>query len=214
MEKQNIRDRASYESNSHISKEEKKREKVQRVTSGKVSVRKQSALKKFTSSLFASNSKSIKDYILEDILIPNIKDLLYSMGVGSLGMLLLGEDDVAKRSKRSGYSYDKPSYASSSVHSSVKRNRRPAENPQMDFREVTFETKEDAEDVLYAMKGYIEEYGSISLLIFYEMAGVDMERVGFRDDDYGWFGVENARVLYDHRIKEWYITLPRAVSLD
>lgn len=210
-------DKTSYESNVIPEKKDGNKKKLEKSVNNSVKIKKQRPLQKFASSLFANNSKSIKQYVIEDIILPNVKELLYSIGVGSLGMLFLGESDLPKRAGRSGYSYDKVSYASP-VNKSRKISKEPVKR-KLDYREIIFETREDAETALRDLKQYLYEYGCVSLLNFYEVSGITEDEamkdlVRFTDDDYGWYNLEKAHVVRDTENHGYVIEFPRAIHLD
>lgn len=209
-----VRDRASYEPNSHAYREQKKKEKIEPVAKGRVVVKKQSIPKRFMSELFANNSKTIGQYIFEDVFMPTVKDLLYSIGVGSLGMLFLGEDRAPNR-PRSGYENDRVSWATPyrDISNGKKRNTEP-KHKRLDYREVLFRTRAEAEDVLRYLNEYLYDYGNVSLLNFYELAGVDEDRIRFTDDKYGWENLDRVSIVHDKENNGYYIAFPKAVPLD
>lgn len=206
--------RHNYPSNSKVSKANNSKPKAERVTRDTVEVVKRSNKRKLKDILLADSQVSIKEYVITEVVIPRIKDLIYDIGVGSLGIGLFGEADVARgrSGKKSGYEYDKVSFAT--PYHTESRKKQPRKRGRIDYRELRFNSKFDAEEVLEDMRDYISQYGSVTLLTFYELAGVDSELITFTDDEYGWFDLSRVDVEYDRAAKKYVLTLPKAVPVD
>lgn len=203
-----------YPSNSKSNKTDISNRKVERVTKDDVQVVERSRKRKIRDILLADSSVSIKEYIITEIVIPRIKDIIYDIGVGSLGLSLFGEADVlrSKGTKKNGYEYDKVSFAT--PYHTQERKKQPKRRGRIDYRELRFNSRIDAEDVLCDMRDYISQYGSVSLLTYYELAGVKPEYITFTDDEYGWFDLSRVSVEYDRHTSTYVLTLPKATPID
>jgi len=61
--------------------------------------------------------------------------------------------------------------------------------------DVIFEYKEDAESILKQMKNICDTYGWVSVLDFYDIAGIP-ERINYSYNNYGWDDVDGATIRF------------------
>ena len=122
-------------------------------------------------------------------------------------MILYGE---AGRSKRNG-SAPKVSYrqyynqSSEPIRAGSANSRR-----SIDYDDICFDTRGDAETVLDAMQDIINQYGTVSIADLYELAHVANDN--FTLNRYGWANINGAQAV---RVRDGYILkLPRAVPLN
>lgn len=189
--------------------EEKKKElpppkNVQKVVKGEVKSKEQSMVKRAALGFLADDAEDIKQYILLDVLIPTAKDTLLNV----ISMILYG--DV--RGRRSG-GYDsmyKKKSGSNVVQSPYRKANRKARH---DFRDVKFETRADAMDVLSQLNELIEMYGSATVEDFYISMGEEKQNIKWTDREWGWTSLKGIGV--DRALGGGYtIELPRAEKLD
>lgn len=195
-----------YKPNSKKSKEEPKEERreVSKVISGSVRSKERSVVNKAARAMFTDDVKSIKDYILMDVLIPTIKDAISQIIKNGSDMLIFGDVRPGSNQRTGGYKY----HGISTLNSAPKRqasNRRVTR----DFREEIFETRADAEEVLSQMNELIEHYGNASVSDFYSAIG---ETPKYTDRKWGWTSLEGVgvRMAYGGFI----IEMPRAEELE
>lgn len=195
-----------YKPNSKKSKEEPKEERreVSKVISGSVRSKERSVVNKAARAMFTDDVKSIKDYILMDVLIPTIKDAISQIIKNGSDMLIFGDVRPGSNQRNAGYKY----HGISTLNNSPKRqasNRRVTR----DFREEIFETRADAEEVLSQMNELIEHYGNASVSDFYSAIG---ETPKYTDRKWGWTSLEGVgvRMAYGGFI----IEMPRAEELE
>ena len=77
--------------------------------------------------------------------------------------------------------------------------------------EIVFNTREDAETVVDAMKEIIEQYGYVSVADLYDLAGLTST---YKDHQYGWTDISDISV-FSHIIKgrdEYLICLPKVIE--
>lgn len=134
------RDRKSYQPNSHKSKEKK----VEKVIDGEVKTRKQPLPKKFADTFLNDDMEDVKEHLFFDVLVPHIKQTIQEMVESGLNMLLWGSTAKTQKSKTPYHLYGKDSQRAKTREASQKRTIK-------DYRELIFETRSQAEEVLSSM---------------------------------------------------------------
>lgn len=174
-------------------------------------------IKKLRRALFdGDDSQSISDYIIFDVAVPTLKDMIAEMVSSGVEMMLFGE--VRGRTKREA-PVDKPSYGayykparkltSSAVYQQPAATPWGAGHGAND--RMIFSTRRDAEDVLDRMYGLIEEYGVVTVADYLALCGV---RSNYTDSAYGWTEPDLRRMNI-RRIADGYtIDMPYAIELS
>ena len=197
-----------YKSNSHRSKEQDLHEpmpekRVEKVVTGNVKQRKKSGLAKAGSIFVPGDVDSVKSYILMDVLVPSIKRAISDIVCNGINMLL-GEPNRGKSSAPGARVAYRQYYQSEER----KDYARPRSQAQYNYDDIVFETRGDAEEVLYRMEELLERFDVVSVADLFDMAGISCN---YTDNKYGWTDLRNARV---ERVRDGYIiNLPRATSL-
>lgn len=191
-----------YQSNSHKSKEAKKKETVvnsKRVVSGNAKVKRKNDLLKFADIFIQEDIENIKNYIIQDVLIPNIKRTISE----SINMLLYGEFSVKEKNSVTNYRkfYEK-NERKSNVNIAKAKNR-------YEFNNIIFDTRSDAEEVLSEMRLAIKAYDFVSVFDMYDFSGLQTDHI---DTKYGWADLQDAMVTYT--MEGYIIKLPRPLPLD
>jgi hypothetical protein len=198
--------------NSHRFKEEQKsqlaerKEKppVQKVTKGKVKMKKKSEFHKLADTFISEDASKVKSYVVGDVLIPAIKKAISDIVTNGIDMILYGETGRSKRSTSSRVSYR-------DYYDSRRDDRRPDTSSlrsRYDFNDVIFESREEAKEVLERMDELIDLYGVASIADFYDLAGITGN---YTDNKYGWTNLSAADIV---RVRDGYmIKLPRVRPL-
>lgn len=197
-----------YKSNSDKSRQEAKSEKkVEAVITGTAKTRKKGEMQKFADVFIAEDANNVKSYILMEVIIPAVKKAISDIVTTGIDMILYGE---AGRSKRNG-STPKVSYRQYYNQSSdTVRAGSASSRCSIDYDDILFDTRGDAETVLDAMQDIIGQYGTVSIADFYELAHVSNDN--FTLNRYGWANLNGAQAV---RVRDGYILkLPRAVPLN
>lgn len=195
-----------YKSNSHKSKEKQNEpipeKKVEKVVSGSVKSKKKNGLQKITNVFVPEDIEDVKTYIFEEIIVPNVKDIILDAVRAFLGV------NGSSRGKRSNV--DKVSYrkyydnGDRRDYSGTARTR-----TVYDYDDIIIETRGEAEDVLLRMDELIATYGLVSVADFYDLVGVTGS---YTDNKYGWEDIRTASVI---RVKGGYmIKLPRVKAFN
>lgn len=186
--------------------ESQERKKLAPVVKGKVSKQKKSVGQKFKEAFLGDTTKSVSEYLLYDILVPTLKNMLSEMISGGTDMFLFGERrrGSSPPRNRAFSSYDK--YYQSSANDKAEPNRNA--KVQHDFDDIVFDSRGEAEAVLSSLVDLTIEYGQASVMNFYDLSGVPSSYV---DDGFGW---SNLRSAYTDRIRNGYvIRFPSVKSL-
>lgn len=196
-----------YPSNSNKSKEMQPTErKVEKIISGQAKVRKRSELRKFTDIFLPEDVEDVKTYIIRDVIIPKVRDMLHDIGAEAWDSLwgIKGGSSRSVNASHVSYRqyYDKKNKVSTPSSSSrVGYGFRP--------EDTVLESRGEAEDVLTRMDEMISMYGTVSIADFKDMCGVTPL---YTDNKYGWTDVRSASIV---RIREGYvIKMSRPMPLD
>ncbi|MDO4549598.1 MAG: hypothetical protein Q4D04_16030 [Clostridia bacterium] len=200
---------SDYPSNSNRAREqatESPQRRAEKVVSGTVTQRKKSGLNMLGSAFIANDMKDVKDYILQDVLIPTVKRAFFDIVCNGTGMLL-GE----RNPRRGGGRADEVSYRSYYDRNNGRRsggdnNTRARSN--YSYKDLIFYDRGDAEVVLERMYEILERYDAVSVGDLFDLAG---ETSVYTDNKYGWTNLDDA---YVKPVTNGYIIqLPRATTL-
>lgn len=200
-----------YKSNSHKSKESPaddtiREKKVNSVVTASAKTKKKSDIHKFADIIIAEDAANVKSYILMDVLIPAIKKAIADIVTNGIDMLLYGESGRSKKSGASKVSYrsyydkreDRTDYSSTRSRDSL------------DYDDIVFNNRGDAEAVLSAMEDIIDQFGVVSVGDLYDLA--DISTTNYTINKYGWTNIRSAQVV---RGRDGYLLkLPRAMPIN
>ena len=200
-----------YKPNSYKSKEPPQpivEKKVEKVTTGKVMTKKKSGIAKAAKMFFAEDIRSVKRYVIMEVLLPALKRTFLDMVNNGADMLVNGEITRSKSnapgskvSYRSFYDRrdDPPRARIDSRYGSA-----------YDYDELAFETRGDAERVLATLDEIMDTYKMVKVADLYDASGRTPSSVMF---NYGWTDIHTASVV--RTVDGYYmIRLPRALPLD
>lgn len=199
-----------YKSNSHRSREQEEikheplpEKKTEKVVTGNVKQRKKSGFSKAGSIFVPGDVDSVKSYILWDVLVPSIKRAISDIICNGTNMLL-GEPNRGKSNSAGA----KVSYRQCYQGEERRDYNRPRAQSQYNYDDIIFETRGDAEEVLYRMEELLVRFDVVSVADLFDMAGISCN---YTDNKYGWTDLRNAHV---ERVRDGYIiNLPRATTL-
>lgn len=194
--------------NSHKYKEEQKanEKKIEKVVSGKVRTKKKNGIHKLTDVFISEDAANVKSYIFMDVLVPAIKKATSDIIKDGIDMILYGESRSRKGGSRSYVSY--ASYSDRRDDRRYDSERRRSRSA-LDFDDIIFDTRGEAEAVLDQMIEIIERYGAVTVADMYDMVDLTAPYTANR---YGWTSLRNADPV---RTRDgWTIKLPRATPID
>lgn len=203
----------SLPSNSHKSRAKQydlPEKKVESVVSGKCNVKKRGGLIKLADVFLPEDVVSVKSYILNDVVIPKIKDLLHDIGAEAWDSFwgISGRSGARPTASRLTYtSYDR--------YSRLGANRAEEHNPRrtsgINYDDIVFSSRGDAELVLERMDELCDKYKQVSIADLYDLA--DISNDNYTLNKYGWTDIREAKIV---RLSGggYTIKMPRATSLD
>jgi hypothetical protein len=206
---------SEYKSNSHKAREEEKQQveiiekkKIQPVAKGKT--KKKSEVKKFADIFVAEDVTSVKNYIINDVLIPAAKKAISDIVTNGIDMLLYGEAKGRSRDRdRSSSRVSYTKYYERGRESERDYDRRTTRRSVYDYDDIILDTRGEAEEVLNRMDDLIDAYGMVSVADLYDLVGISGN---YTDNKYGWTNLRNATV---QRVRDGYLLkLPKALPFD
>ena len=184
---------------SKINKKEKP--EIQSVVQGKVKARNKTLGNKIRSLFLARDVDELKSYIVEDIVYPGMVKAAH----GAVDMVF-NRDVRTYNSDRRGNTVIRYDKASQNSHRNYEDR---SYIKKRDFRDLTFETRGDAEEVLSNLVDLIKEYDKASIADLYDLCEITST---FTDNKYGWTDLSSASV---RRVSDGYILdLPRAEQFN
>lgn len=206
----------NYPGNSRTGKEEPvEPKKIEKVITGEVVRRKKPLGKRFMETFVGgSDSKSVWEYVLYDVLVPAAKDTVSDAVSQGIERMLFG--DV--RSRSSARSRASSSYTAYNRYTSPSHLSR-REEPKRDisrrgrsihnFDEIILPTRREAEEIIDAMLENLKDYEEVTVAQLYEMLGI---RAEFTDQRYGWTDIRGVGAT---KVRDGYLLdLPKPEPLD
>ena len=197
----------NYKSNSDKDRKTQAEKRVEKpVANGKA--RKKGEIQKFADVFIAEDAKNEKSYLFMEVIVPAVKKAISDMVTTGIDMILYGES--GKRGRNSPAS--KTSYRDyydrneGRVYAGSSNSKRGG----IDYDDIIFESRGDAEAVLDAMADIIHQFGMVSVADLYDLARVPNDN--FTMNRFGWTNLTGATVV---RIRDGHIIkLPKAISLN
>ncbi len=196
---------AEYKSNSHKSKANEEKKKIEKVVTGKVIVKNRSLGQKISDTFLSEDISNVKNYAVHELIIPGLKDMF----LDCMSMLLNGTTRRSN-SSRTGSSFSYGSYFTAG--SSTKKS--PAKtysltNDGYNYKTIILDNKGDAEYILDTLLAEIDQYGKAFVSDLYQMVDISGTYI---DTQYGWENLSTAKVK---RVPEGYLLdLPKAIKLE
>jgi hypothetical protein len=200
----------NYRPNSKASKQTEKQEvkkpKVEKIVKGTVKAKKKNG---FLSSFLTGDILEIKNYVVDDVLIPAVKNTIQDIVTNGISMLL-NNGEVAKGGRRSSGA-SRISYRDYYDRDDRNRNRdgnRYNRSSTYAYDDIILESRSEAEDVIARLDELIDVYGTASIADLYDLVGISGQ---YTDNDYGWTDLRAASHI---RVRDGYLLkLPRAVPI-
>lgn len=164
-------------------------------------IKKKSEAGKLAGLFVAGDLASAKSYIIEDVLIPTIKNAVSEMVRNGIDILLFGE---VRKGGNNRSTASKVSYTNYYNGDSSTRNSDRSSN-NCSYDDIIFPSRGDAEVVLDGLNEIIQAYGFASVADLYELANITSGNYTYAN--YGWTEIIN---ISPARVPEGYILrLPR-----
>lgn len=196
--------------------EKSERREVKSVGNGRK--KKKSVMKRLTANFEDMEKVSLKEKIVDDALVPGIKELLSDMVGGLLATISDTVEDALditlwgeKRGKKGKKGKKNGSKVSYSSYYDDKNDRKSSKKgkKKYDIDEVWFDTRKEADEALSELIEMTEDYEAATVADLYATAG---EEYDFTDEKWGW---KDLSAAYVSRGREGFmINLPKPEVLD
>lgn len=199
-----------YQSNSHKSKElateAVTERRAKKVVTGTVKTKKNEG-RKIANMFISEDINSVKTYVVEEVIIPMIKNGIVEAGKTFIEMIFLGSERGERRRTTLG---DRVSYRRYyDDRNSIRYDPSPIVSNKFDYKDIVLENRGDAESVLLEMRAIIKEYGIVKVGDLYDLIDEPAPHTAF---NYGWTDLSRAAVK---PVKDGYmLILPRAMAID
>ena len=163
--------------------------KVSKVTSGRVRTKKKSEIAKMKDSIISPEASGMQSYIFGSVLIPAVKKLMSDIVKDGIDILLYGDTRRSSRDRDD-------------------RERRRESRYAYDYKELIFDNRSDAKEVLDTLLDILDTYDSVSVGDLYDAVGMSHN---YTDNDYGWTNLSSAEVVCIRG--DYMLRLPKAKPL-
>lgn len=185
--------------------------RVEKVAKGEVKLQK-TFPNRLKEDLELEDNSEVGNFIWRDIVIPKLKDFVYELFTGALEKKMYGTSSGGRRGvsrRNESVSYNRYYKSDSSSHN---RSDNSSNDKNLDYKDLMFYERSDAEDCLSTLCDLIDQYGEASIGDLYDAAGITQDDNFAKNNGYGWKNLASATV---RRVKDGYILdLPRAKYLD
>lgn len=187
--------RVDLPSNSKTAKPKPPEEKkVEPVVTGEVIRRKRSPFARLTHQFVAEDSGSVIEYLVQEVLVPAAKTLIYDMFTQGLERKLYGEARPKSPAQRGYTSYNTRATTVTNARHIPGSNVTPLSRHQRanhDFADIILANRGDVEDVLDRLRDLVNEYGHATVEDFYDLIGMTGD---FTDAKWGWYDLRSASI--------------------
>lgn len=197
--------------------------RVERIIDGDVIRRKKPLGRRFKETFFGSDSQSVWQYVVMDVLIPAAKDMVADATSQGIERMLFGEEHhYGRRGGRRGgrnartseytnytrYSRaydDRPPFPPIDRRREVSRRARATHN----FDDIILATRAEGEEVLDRLYDLLEKYETATVSDLYGMLGLSG---AYTDDKWGWTDLRGSQVR--HTANGYLLDIPNPEPLD
>jgi hypothetical protein len=192
---------------------------VEKVVSGAVKVKKKPFGQKFRETFLATDAKTAASYVINEVLFPSARDVLYDAINKGIGRLMYGERGRVPGIGGGTFGGVKTPYATpvnrmfgmGGVQTSTVGQRMfqaPGLQPASpdDF---VLPTREDAEVIIEAVNDRLQSYGTVSVYELKKMLGLATNHA---ENKWGWDNLRGAKI--DPSPHGWIMVLPQPIVLQ
>lgn len=203
-----------FKGNSDASKSTPSERRVITPVTTNVVEKKTNGIGKIKNRMFSEDAGSVGESVVSDVIIPKVQDLIVGAFKYMIDYVFYGKAGASSASKRSGigtvsYSnYYRPNGGSQPMPQlPMTAYARP--NTIYQIKDILFNDRAEAEEVILAMQDTIIRYGSVTVGDFYDMIG---QHGTYTDQKYGWRDLsQTSPVRYGGG---WRIDFPKVTPID
>jgi hypothetical protein len=190
-------------------KSEVEREPVEKIIEGKVVTSKQPWFKRASRTLIADDAQSIGDFLVTDVLLPAVRNLLSDLIKGGTDRVLFGQSRARRSVGRDGESRSlRTRYDRMSEPGEPRRVLSREDRARHNFGEVRLDDRAEAVEVIEAMLMRLDRYKVVSVTDLYDLVGVTGS---YADRNWGWTNLDDADIRQSRG--GWLLDLPRPEPL-
>lgn len=190
--------KTDYTSNSAKSKAEgpsepSNRPEIKQIASA--SVRKKTLGHKFKETFVGGSAESVGQYVLFDVIVPRVKDLLFDIIVGGSERSLWGTGTTrSSRGRHGSQLTGKTDYQgiSSGRSAGPEREMSARGRATHNFEEILIPSRGEADQVLDMLLELVDKYDSATVADLYSATGVSTDHT---DIKFGWTDLSEARIV-------------------
>lgn len=180
---------------------EQPREKIKPVTSAKRTEGKRRGLgKQFKETFFSGNGRDAMSYMVEDVVVPAIRDTLHDALRAGLDQLIYGDRARPRRGGGGGVPWasgPQPHIPYNRMNTSAPPQQQPKSlsrrsRARHSFDELIIPTRREADEVIDQMFELLSRYGQVSVADLYELTDIQSSHT---DMKWGWVNLRGARAL-------------------
>lgn len=167
--------------------EEQKKDDIRPIVQGKI--KEKTFADKAADAFLSEDTKTVKNYILWDILVPGLKNAFADMVIGGIEMALFGSTRGRKSSRRGDTHVSYSSYYDTDRDTSPRsRMARNGRGDKYDFSDIELDSRGDAEEVIASMEELVKKYGAASVSDLCSLVGVNYK---YTDNKWGWTDIRD-----------------------
>lgn len=208
-EKQDLKTRPKVESPTET-------KKIEKVVTSEVVRRKKSFGTKLREMFVGADADTVKEYVVQDVLVPALKDMISDASSGALDRILYGDSSRYNRRRRNDFdrphghvAYNRMGPSDRRGRSDEHRRNSPRRKSSNVIDEVILATRAEAQEVLDRMYDLLQRYEAVSVSDLNELLGLSGQ---YTDDKWGWLDLRGSDI---RRLREGYLlTLPDPEPLD
>lgn len=184
--------------------------KVTKIVKKPVSVVKKGFFQKAKEALVSDDSSNIGTYILQDVLIPALKEAISDVVTNGIDILLYGESGKSHLANRKPGSRIQYSSLYDGANNHLKTGRRDivSERTRIDYEQVVISTRPEAQSVLDQLQDMIDRYQIASIADLYDSLGITPRST---DHNYGWTDISSSTII--HVKNGWVLNMPKAMPI-
>jgi len=185
------------------------RQKIEPIVKGGVVRKRRSPGKRFREMFVGGDARSVGQYVVLDVLLPALKDMVADAGSQGLERLIFGETRVrGRRPGQSGYVNYSRFSASRTPEREPRREMTRRGRSTHDFDEIVLDSRGEAEEVIDRLFDLVSQYDQVTVADLYDLVGITGN---YTDERWGWTDIRGAQVV--HTRSGYLLDLPRAEPL-
>lgn len=187
--------------------QQKQEQKKNKIATGTVKSNEKSGLSKAMGNFFVRDIHEAGEYICRNLIVPKLRSFVDEVITGAVHAVLGGGSGKSQGGGKTNYDYNARYVPSKSRED---YSRYEYDRVDYDFRDITFESRADAENVLDTLHKDLNKYKYVSVADLYDYAGLNYNNRQGRK--YGWSDLRSADIV---SVRDgWAIRMPPVMPLD